>query len=108
MNDEKNKKKAEILISALKGKNQLKEISDMCDLICREDVKQDLNFARIAGTSVQKNAAIDYLMGVNEQLISVIRDFIDAYDYVIDTMSEISATALDNNTNDGGIKNEKD
>ena len=108
MNNEKNKKKAEILISALKGKNQLKEISDMCDLICREDIKQGLNFIRMAGTSVQKNAAIDYFMGVNEQLISVIRDFIDAYDYVIDTMSEISAISLDNNNNDGGIKNEKD
>jgi hypothetical protein len=107
MNDEKNKKKAEVILSALKGKNQLKEISEFCDLFEDRDTLHGIMIAKIIGSNYDKSRAIDYLLETNEQLISIIRGFIETYNYVIDFMSELSAEAIDNindDQNDGGIK----
>lgn len=111
MNNEKNKKKAEVILSALKGKNQLKEISELCDLFEDRDTLRGIRIVKIIGSNYDKSRAIDYLLETNEQLISIIRGFIETYNYVIDFMSELSAEAIDNindDQNDGGIKNEKD
>lgn len=111
MNDEKNKKKAEVILSALKGKNQLKELSEFCDFLCDEKQIKTYKAVKVVGTSHEKNFVIDLLLETNEQLISIIRGFIETYNYVIDFMSELSAEAIDNindDQNDGGTKNEKD
>ena len=111
MNDEKNKKKAEVILSALKGKNQLKEISELCDFLCNEKQIKTYKVVKVVGTSRDKDLAIDYLLETKDQLISIIRGFIETYNYVIDFMSELSAEAIDNindDQNDGGIDDEKD
>lgn len=111
MNDEKNKKKAEILISALKGKNQLKEISEICDLVENPDTLHGIRIIKTIGSHYDKSRTIDYLLEANEQLISIVRGFIETYNYVIDFMSELSAEAINNiddDQNAGGTKNEKD
>lgn len=111
MNNEKNKKKAEVILSALKGKNQLKEISELCDLVVDHNTLHGIKIVKAIGSHYDKSRAIDYLLETNEQLISIIRGFIETYNYVIDFMSELSAEAIDNikdDQNDGGTKNEKD
>ena len=111
MNNEKNKKKAEVILSALKGKNQLKEISELCDLFEDRDTLHGIGIIKTIGSNYDKSRAIDYLLETNEQLISIIRGFIETHNYVIDFMSELSAEVIDNindDQNDGGIKNEKD
>ena len=111
MNDEKNKKKAEVILSALKGKNQLKEIEGFCDLVENPDTLHSIMIVKTIGSHYDKSRTIEYLLETNEQLISIIRGFIETYNYVIDFMSELSAEAIDNindDQNDGGIKNEKD
>ena len=110
MSDEKNKKKAEVILSALKGKNQLKEISEFCDFLCDEKQIKTYKVVKVVGTSHDKELAIDYLLETNEQLISIIRGFIETYNYVIDFMSELSAEAINNidDQNNGGNNNEKD
>lgn len=111
MNNKKNKKKAEVLLSALKGKNKLKEIEDFCNFLNDEKNIKTYKVIKVVGTSHDKDLAIDLLLETHEQLISIIRDFIESYNYVIDFMSELSAEAIDNidiDQNDGGIDDEKD
>lgn len=111
MNDEKNKKKAEVILSALKGKSQLNEISEICDVFENPDTLHGIMIAKIIGSNYDKSRAIDYLMETNEQLISIIRGFIETYNYVIDFMSELSAEVINNiddDQNDGDTKNEED
>ena len=110
MNDEKNKAKAEILINALKGKNQLKEIEGFCDLVENPDTLRGIKIVKIIGSSYDKSRAIEYLLETKDQLVSIIRDFIKSYNYVIDFISELSANAINNindDQNDGGNDNEK-
>ena len=110
MNDEKNKAKAEILINALKGKNQLKEIEDFCNLVENPDTLRGIKVIKFMGSTYDKSCAIDYLLETRDQLVSIIRDFIESYNYVIDFMSEMSANAINNindDQNDGGNNNEE-
>ena len=110
MNDEKNKAKAEILINALKGKKQLKEIEDFCDLVGNPDTLRGIMVVKFMGSSHDKSCAIEYLLETKDQLVSIIRDFIKSYNYLIDFMSELSANAINNindDQNDGGNNNEE-